>query len=70
MLVGAKDWMPMYAEREMRPVLQSAPVLDRDATWALVRRLYPGHQVTEIADGSLLEQASPVRLHRRRPRCG
>jgi hypothetical protein len=29
------------------------------ATRALVRRLYPSHQVSELADGTLLEQANP-----------
>lgn len=57
--MGAKDWMLLYADGEIQPVLQSAPALDPDATRALVRRLYPGHQVAEIADGTLLEQANP-----------
>lgn len=56
--MGARDWMLVYAEREVQPVLAAAPVLDRDATRALVRRLYPGYQA-EIADGTLLEQANP-----------
>jgi hypothetical protein len=39
--MGAKDWLLVYADGEIQPVLQSAPVLDRLATRALVRRLYP-----------------------------
>ena len=31
--MGARDWMLVYAEREVQPVLASAPALDRDATW-------------------------------------
>jgi hypothetical protein len=38
--MAARDWMLVYAEREVQPVLASAPALDRDATWVLVRRLY------------------------------
>lgn len=56
--MGAKDWMLLYADRQVQPILAAAPVLDRDATRALVRRLYPAYQA-EIADGTLLEQASP-----------
>ena len=55
----AKDWMLLYAEAEIRPILQSAPALDRPASRALVARLYPQHQLTEIADGTLFEQANP-----------
>jgi hypothetical protein len=33
--------------------------LNRQATRALVRRLYPGHQVSNLADGTLLDQANP-----------
>ena len=29
--MGARDWMLVYAEREVQSVLTSAPVLDRDA---------------------------------------
>jgi len=57
--MGARDWMLVYAEREVRPVLASPPVLDRDATRALVRRLYPAYRA-EVADGTLLEQADPA----------
>src|SRR5258708_39924902 len=57
--MGAKDWLLVYADGEIQPVLQSAPALDRQATKALVRRLYPGHHLSEFADGTLLEQANP-----------
>jgi len=58
-LMGAKDWMLLYAGGEIRPILRSAPAIDRDATQALVRRLYPAHRMAETADGTLLEQANP-----------
>jgi hypothetical protein len=51
--VGAKDWMLLFAEGEVRPILQAAPPIDRDATRDLVARLYPSHQLSEIEDGSL-----------------
>jgi hypothetical protein len=51
--MGAKDWMVFYADGEVRPILQAAPPLDRAATRALVDRLYPSHDVVEIADASL-----------------
>jgi hypothetical protein len=57
--MGAKDWLLMYADGEIQPVLRSAPVLDRQATRALVRRLYPRHELSDLPDGTLLEQANP-----------
>lgn len=57
--MGAKDWLLVYADGEIQPLLRSAPALDRPATRALVRRLYPGHQLSELADGTLLEQSNP-----------
>jgi uncharacterized protein DUF6928 len=58
-LMGAKDWMLVYADGEIRPILQSTPAIDRNATAALVGQLYPAHHVAEIADGTLLDQANP-----------
>lgn len=57
--MGARGWMLLYADGEVGPILQSVPAIDRDATWALVRRLYPAHRIAEVADGNLLEQANP-----------
>jgi hypothetical protein len=57
--VGAKDWMVVYADGDVRPVLQAAPPIDRDETRALVRRLYPSRRVVEIEDGSLFEANPP-----------
>ena len=61
--MGAKDWMLLYAEDEIRPILQAAPPIDRDATRQLVQRLYPKHQLEEIGDGTLFEQANPPERH-------
>jgi hypothetical protein len=55
--MGATDWMIFYADRDIPSVLRDRPSLDRGATDALVRALYPNHEVTATADGSL-EQAN------------
>jgi hypothetical protein len=57
--VGAKTWILVYAEGDVREVLRGRPTLDRDATRALVGRLHPHHQITEIEDSTLLEGANP-----------
>lgn len=61
--MGAKDWMLFYSNDEIRKILRSAPPLDRASTGALVRRLHPGAQVSEIEDGTLFEQANPPDHH-------
>ncbi len=61
--MGAKDWMLLYADREIRPILQSAPPIDRAATRDLVARLYPDHDVAGIDDGTLCGNANPADHH-------
>ncbi|MEU4834774.1 hypothetical protein [Streptosporangium sp. NPDC023615] len=61
--MGAKDWMLIYSDGDIRSILQSAPSIDREATRTLVRRLYPDHRITEIQDGTLSEQANPPDRH-------
>ena len=61
--MGAKDWMLMYADGNIRPILQSEPMIDREATRQVVERLYTGHAISEIADGTLFEQANPPDRH-------
>jgi hypothetical protein len=63
LLVGAKDWMLLYTEGEIRPILQAAPAVDREAAQALVARLYPAHRIAQIKDGTLFEQANPPDYH-------
>jgi len=60
--MGNKNWLLMYAEGEIRPVLRAAPPPDRDATAALVARLHPGHDLTPLPDGSLF-RANPPGSH-------
>jgi Family of unknown function (DUF6928) len=57
--MGAKTWMLVYAAGDVSKALRAAPALDRDATRALVARLHPRHRLTELADGTLLENANP-----------
>jgi hypothetical protein len=59
--MGAKDWMLFYASDDVSKVLHSSPKIDREATSALVQRLYPWHDIRPIADGSLFEDANPPR---------
>ncbi|USX49716.1 hypothetical protein [Lentzea sp. HUAS12] len=51
--MGAKDWMLFYASDDVSKVLRASPKLDREATEAFVRRLYPSHDITPIEDGNL-----------------
>ncbi|WP_459716295.1 DUF6928 family protein [Actinophytocola sp. KF-1] len=53
--MGAKDWMIVYADGDVRPLLRTAAEPDRAATRALVERLYPGATPLEdtcLADGN------------------
>ncbi len=56
--MGAKDWIVMFAEGQVRPVLAAVPALDREATVDLVRRLYPGRELTPLDDRTL-EDGNP-----------
>src|SRR5262245_57819886 len=57
--MGAKTWMLVYGAGSVSDALKASPTLDREATRALVARLHPRHQLTDIEDGTLLESASP-----------
>lgn len=57
--MGAKDWMLFYASDDVSKVLRATPQLDREATHALVQRLYPAHDIRPIADGTLCDSANP-----------
>ncbi|GAA0898408.1 hypothetical protein GCM10009557_73680 [Virgisporangium ochraceum] len=58
--MGAKDWMLVYAGGEVRPILRAVPTLDRDATRALVARLYPDASIVDLGDGDLGGNANPT----------
>lgn len=57
--MGAKDCLICYAEDDVPSVLAARHALDRVATEALVRRLFPDHTVTPEDDGTLGENANP-----------
>ena len=57
--VGVKDWFICYADGDVPSVLAKRPELDRAATDAPVRRLFPNHTVTPDRDGTLTEDANP-----------
>jgi len=58
--MGAKDWLICYADRNVASVLAARPELDRAATDALVRRLFPSRTVTAIDDGTLGDDINPA----------
>ena len=51
--MGAKTSMLVYSTGHPKQRLQSYPALDREATAALVRRLYPSARLQELEDGDL-----------------
>jgi hypothetical protein len=53
----------LYTEGEIGPILQTAPEIDREATRALVARLYPSQHLVQIEDGTLFEDANPPDHH-------
>lgn len=61
--MGAKDWMLLYADRDIRAILRSEPPIDRPATRELVERLYPDRLVVGIEDGTLMEDPNPPDYH-------
>lgn len=57
--MGAKDWMIVYADGDVGSILRKALPSDRVEARAVVERLYPDHEITEIADGNLDDNANP-----------
>jgi hypothetical protein len=51
--MGAKTWMLVCADGYARETLRARPALDRQATEALARRLFPSEKLTPLEDGSL-----------------
>ena len=51
--------MLLYAEGDVRPILQAAPPFNRGATEALVARLFPGRELRPLGDGSLYDACPP-----------
>ena len=57
--MGARDWLLVYSDGDTRKILQSGPVLDREAARAVAGRLYPDRVITPIDDGSFEESLNP-----------
>jgi hypothetical protein len=57
--MGAKDWFICYADGDVASVLAARPEIDRAATDALVRRLFPTCAVSPADDGTLGQDANP-----------
>ena len=51
--MGAKTWMLVSSEGNARELLAAKPPLDREASVALARRLFPTTKFTEGKDGSI-----------------
>lgn len=51
--MGAKTWMLVYADRDVREALKSHPPLDRDRTLELAKALFPKDRLMPIEDGEL-----------------
>lgn len=59
--MGAKDFLLIYADGQVGPILESGPVLDRAGTDSFVRRVYGGRVSAELGEGKLAEDCSPKR---------
>jgi hypothetical protein len=57
--MGAKTWMLVYADCDVREALRAMPQLDREATWKLVTMLFPGEKLESWGDGDLLNTSPP-----------
>ena len=57
--MGAKTWMFVSSEASSRELLKSEPVLDRDATLALAKQLFPSEKLIALADGTLANTCPP-----------
>lgn len=51
--MGAKTWMLAYCTGTPRDILKNQPKLDRDATVAAARKLFPSHVLTAMPDTNL-----------------
>jgi hypothetical protein len=57
--MGAKTWMLVSSDRNPAEILTSRPELDRSATAALARALFPSDRLKPLDDGSLLDTSPP-----------
>jgi hypothetical protein len=57
--MGAKTWMLVHSTGNPKDVLSGYPAPDREATIALVNRLYPGEKLLPLDDGNLYSTCPP-----------
>ena len=57
--MGAKTWMLVYADGDVRSILKKDPKLDRDATTALVTKLFPSDKLDALSDDGDLHHTNP-----------
>ena len=57
--MGAKTWMLAYSNGDAKEVLRSSPPLNREASAALARRLFPSGKLTPLEDGDLSYTSPP-----------
>ena len=51
--MGAKTWMLVYASENVPGTLAAQPAIDRDASTALAKKLFPQYELTPLTDGAL-----------------
>ena len=57
--MGAKTWMLVYASKDVPETLKSRPTIDRDASAALARKLFPTHPLKPLEDGTIASVCPP-----------
>jgi hypothetical protein len=57
--MGAKTCMLVYANGDVSALLSARPTLDREQTRALVTRLHPRCEISELRDGTLHDDVNP-----------
>ncbi len=57
--MGAKTWMLIYSSGNPSEILKSNPVLDRDATVAFAKKLFPSDKLEPLDDGNLSYTCPP-----------
>jgi hypothetical protein len=57
--MGAKTWMLVYADLSAREALKNRPLLDREATSRLARKLFPMEDLEPLGDGDLSYTCPP-----------
>lgn len=57
--MGMRTWMLVHGKGDLKALLKNGPVLDRDATTALLKRLFPSERLQQLEDGDLCSPCPP-----------